>query len=139
MSSQNHEFVDMSAVNSANLNFRPEFSPEPNVRIMNPSKSQLARQKNKEDDEFVNKVLVSVTPGSRGEQCAGKPEFFYNEYRENAAAIVKKVKVAKALCNQCPIIEKCLEEALSQDDSQGIWGGMTEKERRRYANKLRRS
>jgi WhiB family redox-sensing transcriptional regulator len=105
---------------------------------MNPSRSQLARQKNKEDAEFIEEVLESVTPGSLGEQCVGKFKYFYNEADDDSPAIASKEKVAKALCKQCPIMEKCLEDGLSQGDVPGIWGGMTKNERRNYANKRRR-
>jgi WhiB family redox-sensing transcriptional regulator len=37
---------------------------------------------------------------------------------------------AKAICQQCPVREECLETALSQRESYGIWGGLNEMERR---------
>jgi WhiB family redox-sensing transcriptional regulator len=46
-----------------------------------------------------------------------------------------KVMDAKAVCRRCPVQIQCLEYALRTDRRDGIWGGMTENERR---NKLRR-
>lgn len=39
---------------------------------------------------------------------------------------------ARAICMGCPVRADCLDEALSLPDSeaQGMWGGMTESERR---------
>ena len=37
---------------------------------------------------------------------------------------------AKAICNVCPSREPCLEYALGIREPYGIWGGMTEAERR---------
>jgi WhiB family transcriptional regulator, redox-sensing transcriptional regulator len=37
---------------------------------------------------------------------------------------------AKAICRQCPVRTECLEYALSIREPHGIWGGLTEAERR---------
>ncbi|WP_329128225.1 WhiB family transcriptional regulator [Streptomyces sp. NBC_01465] len=39
-------------------------------------------------------------------------------------------KRAKALCNGCPVRVECLTEALDARVEFGVWGGMTERERR---------
>ncbi len=44
---------------------------------------------------------------------------------------------AKRICGICPVQEECLEYALERDQRFGIWGGMSERERRRF--KRRRS
>jgi WhiB family transcriptional regulator, redox-sensing transcriptional regulator len=38
--------------------------------------------------------------------------------------------VAKAICRECPVREECLEHALRFDERYGIWGGLTDVERR---------
>jgi WhiB family transcriptional regulator, redox-sensing transcriptional regulator len=38
---------------------------------------------------------------------------------------------AKKICVQCPVRAECLEYALSNDERFGIWGGLSERERRR--------
>lgn len=37
---------------------------------------------------------------------------------------------AKQLCNTCPVRTECLAEALDNQIEWGVWGGMTERERR---------
>jgi WhiB family redox-sensing transcriptional regulator len=37
---------------------------------------------------------------------------------------------AKAVCARCPVQRECLRYALATGPVQGIWGGMTEEERR---------
>ncbi len=43
---------------------------------------------------------------------------------------------AKVVCQRCPVIAECLAEALDNRTEFGVWGGMTERERRAL---LRRS
>jgi WhiB family redox-sensing transcriptional regulator len=41
-------------------------------------------------------------------------------------------KLAKKVCRACPVRTECLEYAMDVPVDHGIWGGMTERERRRY-------
>jgi WhiB family redox-sensing transcriptional regulator len=38
---------------------------------------------------------------------------------------------AKRICVSCEVKQECLEYALMQDERFGIWGGLSERERRR--------
>jgi WhiB family redox-sensing transcriptional regulator len=38
---------------------------------------------------------------------------------------------AKRICGQCNVQSECLEYALKNDERFGIWGGLSERERRR--------
>ena len=38
---------------------------------------------------------------------------------------------AKRVCNSCSVRVECLEYALAHDERFGIWGGLSERERRR--------
>lgn len=37
---------------------------------------------------------------------------------------------AKQICTRCPVIAECLADALDNRTEFGVWGGMTERERR---------
>ena len=41
------------------------------------------------------------------------------------------VREAKAVCRPCPVRQNCLDFAIAVGEGFGIWGGLTEKERRR--------
>lgn len=43
--------------------------------------------------------------------------------------IYKATKEAKQLCSGCPIINDCLDFAITNKEEWGIWGGATTKER----------
>ena len=38
---------------------------------------------------------------------------------------------AKAICDGCPVRGECLDYALAHGEKFGIWGGLSERERRR--------
>lgn len=44
---------------------------------------------------------------------------------------------AKEICAACPVRETCLEFALVTRQEDGVWGGMTEAERRRVRRRRR--
>lgn len=43
-------------------------------------------------------------------------------------------RAAKAVCRECPVRNKCLEMALTNDERFGIWGGLSERDRRKLKN-----
>ncbi|MBT8211883.1 MAG: WhiB family transcriptional regulator [Acidimicrobiia bacterium] len=44
---------------------------------------------------------------------------------------------AKAICEGCPVRDECLQYAFSTKQTEGVWGGMTGSERRRYLRRER--
>jgi len=46
---------------------------------------------------------------------------------------------AKAVCAECVVQEPCLEYALGSREREGVWGGCTERERRRIIRRRRRA
>ncbi|MBW3610842.1 MAG: WhiB family transcriptional regulator [Actinobacteria bacterium] len=47
------------------------------------------------------------------------------------------VDVARRICATCPVKEPCLEYALDQRVDHGVWGGASERERRRILKRRR--
>ncbi len=58
------------------------------------------------------------------------PEAFFPERGGSARA-------AKRVCASCPVQEQCLEYALRNDERFGVWGGLSERERRRLKRERR--
>ena len=46
---------------------------------------------------------------------------------------------AKTVCEECLVQTSCLEYALDRRERDGVWGGCTEKERRRIQRQRRRA
>ena len=65
--------------------------------------------------------------------CRGvDPDVFYPISDEEA-------EEAKSICRVCPVREACLEYALANRERDGVWGGATERERRRMIRQRRKT
>lgn len=69
---------------------------------------------------------IGLPPAEVTEQaaCAGLTDLFFPERGEST-------REAKAVCRACPVKAECLEWALDAGEKHGIWGGLSERERRR--------
>ena len=66
-------------------------------------------------------------------RCRGvDPEIFYPPEEDDALE-------AKEICAGCPVREVCLDHALTRREKIGVWGGMTERERRRMLRHRRKA
>lgn len=64
-------------------------------------------------------------------RCAeADPEIFFPERGGSS-------KAARAVCNECCVRQECLRYALTNREQFGIWGGTSERERRRLRRKPR--
>ena len=67
--------------------------------------------------------------------CTGiDSDIFYPASEDDADAME-----AKAICAVCPVQTSCLEHALASREREGIWGGTTERERRRIHRQRRKT
>ncbi|WP_311210980.1 MULTISPECIES: WhiB family transcriptional regulator [unclassified Aeromicrobium] len=58
------------------------------------------------------------------------PEGFFSPEAERGTPKARREEAAKALCARCPVIEQCREHALAVQEPYGVWGGLSEAERR---------
>jgi WhiB family redox-sensing transcriptional regulator len=66
-------------------------------------------------------------------RCRGvDPEIFYPPEEDEAL-------MAKEICAGCPVQQVCLDHALTRREKIGVWGGMTERERRRMLRQRRKA
>ncbi len=63
------------------------------------------------------------------------PELFFPD--DDIRVARTQAKVAKLICRGCPVSATCLSWALASGQEAGIWGGLTEGERRRLHSRSR--
>jgi hypothetical protein len=95
-------------------------------------------------------VLLSLLPSlpraaCRYDQSESPPETFYgphvcDEGCDQAGGCIEgkseqgrfaRIQEAKRICASCPERLPCLQWAIDTDQAFGVWGGMTERERRK--------
>ena len=71
--------------------------------------------------------------------CAGDQgvAFYPPVSAERRKARANRERRAKAVCATCSVRSQCLAHAIARDERYGIWGGMTDKERRLAAEPAR--
>jgi WhiB family redox-sensing transcriptional regulator len=74
-----------------------------------------------------------TSPWSSQAACRGLDPFIFFPADDDDAG------PAKAVCEQCIVVEACLEHALGAREREGVWGGCTERERRRILRRRRRA
>ena len=56
------------------------------------------------------------------------PELFFPI--GNTGPAIMQIEEAKAVCRRCPVMDTCLKWAIESGQDAGVWGGMSEDERR---------
>jgi len=95
--------------NTGPLSFAPNGRPQLSV-----VPDQLDVEPELEDDQWQERALCAQTD----------PEAFFPEKGGST-------REAKRICLGCEVKDACLEYALANDERFGIWGGLSERERRR--------
>lgn len=65
------------------------------------------------------------------------PELFFPV--GNTGPALMQIAEAKKVCRECPVREPCLQWALDAGQDHGVWGGMSEDERRALRRRAARS
>ncbi|WP_399894327.1 WhiB family transcriptional regulator [Streptomyces sp. BBFR51] len=60
----------------------------------------------------------------------GDPDLFFPIGSGSSGPSLIQIDEAKAVCQRCPVMDKCLNWAIGAEPVEGIWGGTTESERR---------
>ncbi|WP_374204803.1 WhiB family transcriptional regulator [Pseudonocardia sp. WMMC193] len=74
-------------------------------------------------------VVLAIADRPRAETpCTDDPELFFPVGTSGPALL--QIAEAKAHCQRCPALDRCLALALETGQDHGIWGATTEQERR---------
>jgi len=79
-----------------------------------------------------DKKLIKLLSAAEKEEpiCRQIPDVFFPEdYGNHSWERSNAIRVAKAICRQCPLQQLCLDYAVTAKEEFGIWGGTTAYER----------
>jgi WhiB family transcriptional regulator, redox-sensing transcriptional regulator len=86
---------------------------------------------------------ITATSFARATSWAGRgacrgsdPELFFPITQSGPA--ISQIAKARAICARCPVRAQCLEFAMDSGQDFGVWGGMSEGERRTLRRKQSR-
>ncbi|HEY9523415.1 MAG TPA: WhiB family transcriptional regulator [Thermopolyspora sp.] len=65
------------------------------------------------------------------------PELFFPI--GNTGPALLQIEEAKEVCRRCPVMESCLKWALESGQDAGVWGGLSEDERRALKRRASRT
>ncbi len=65
------------------------------------------------------------------------PELFFPI--GNTGSAITQVAEAKAVCRECEVVSVCLQWAIDNNQDSGVWGGMSEEERRSLKRRAARA
>ena len=82
-----------------------------------------------EDDGFPIDIEEELRWQERALCAQTDPEAFFPEKGGST-------REAKRICTTCAVRSECLEYALGNDERFGIWGGLSERERRRLKRRV---
>ncbi|MCX4729420.1 MULTISPECIES: WhiB family transcriptional regulator [unclassified Streptomyces] len=86
---------------------------------------------------YYGAVSTAVAPARPRPACENEdPELFF-PIGDTGPALLQ-VEEAKAVCRRCPLMESCLQGALERGETAGVWGGLSEPERRRMKRRAAR-
>ena len=67
------------------------------------------------------------------------PDLFFYDDNERGETRAARDTLAVSICNNCPVINVCLEHAITVPERHGIWGGKTQNELEILIRKRKRS
>ena len=71
-------------------------------------------------------------------RCRGLDStWFFHPEAERGPQKERRDTAAKAICEQCPVINPCRDHALQVQEPYGVWGGLTESDRQRIIHAVR--
>jgi WhiB family redox-sensing transcriptional regulator len=80
----------------------------------------------------VGRRLVEVEDWTDLARCRGMDsEAFFGRNLTEARAAIRT-------CDRCEVRQQCLDYAVTQGIEIGVWGGLTERQRRTYVRQMRR-
>lgn len=82
-------------------------------------------------------AMAVIVPSWDGAACTGTdPALWFGPEDEEPVATAERERKAAEICTPCPILARCRNWALTFPVHEGVWGGLSEADRRsiRYSH-----
>lgn len=89
-----------------------------------------ALMRSKNQWELWQELQVAIDNAPTVVPCTNFPDAFFGD--SAAGAAMSDIRMAKQMCNLCPIRRECATYAIEADEEWGVWGGLSAQERKRY-------
>jgi hypothetical protein len=86
-------------------------------------------------DELLAVVGLTRPAWMRDAACRGHDPAVFFPGRTGAARTL--LVEARRICAACPVVEECRDHAVSRGERFGVWGGLSEKQRREVRRRRR--
>jgi hypothetical protein len=88
--------------------------------------------------DFQDEIRKMRDETGRDPECADNYDvFFPEEFTDNETRALS-VRVAKQICDRCPLIRECGYYAIEAKEQHGVWGGQTAAERLAILQNIKR-
>jgi hypothetical protein len=91
------------------------------------------------NQRHLNQVAASLMAEiheNGGTECAENPDLFFPDGQDMEMNTLQ-IRIAKTICERCPVLLRCTEYTLLENAPFGVWAGLTPLERRQMLNRKR--
>lgn len=71
--------------------------------------------------------------------CRNQHEIMYEHMGETKMMKIEREALARRICIGCRVLEQCLDQAINNNESGAVWGGLNDDERRELKKSRRAS
>ncbi len=86
---------------------------------------------------YLEEIVINMDWRSRAACLDKDPELFFPV--GNTGPALLQIEEAKSVCRRCPVMDTCLQWAIETGQDAGVWGGMSEDERRALKRRAARA
>lgn len=83
--------------------------------------------------QFIAPATDSTASWRRLARCDSYDvDIFFAPEVEGTVQEARRLAMAKRICRECPVMMSCRAEALQRHEPHGVWGGLSERDRRSF-------
>lgn len=89
--------------------------------------------------DLKNALLTPQQDWRKQADCRDQHEIMFDHLGETKMMKLEREQLAKRICAGCRVLEQCLEQAITNNESGAVWGGLNDDERKKLKKNRRAS